>query len=389
MSGSKKPGRVASQRRNILLQFDPELDKLPSGKKLSDGISCAAAVGQHLWVAHDETATIERLTIERVGSNSFRFAEHRRFDLGDFITLPSRVKDSPAFEADLEGMAFCDDYLWMVGSHSAHRDGAEGRSTAESIAALAKVRRASNRFVLARIPTRASGAEVELAATATGEDRRTFRAATLSAGRKNDALTTMLENDPHLAPFLAIPSKDNGFDIEGLAAGPSGHLFLGLRAPVLDGWACILELKVDPSLDRRGNLRLRNLQRHPDDVCGARYRKHFLDLSGMGVRDLCRVGKDLLVLTGPPMRGGGRAQLRVWRNAFASKHESLLDDDDLPILLDLPYPEQDDHPEAVALVGTDHRHLWLLVINDSAGKRLRPHAGALRATLHQVAKPSP
>lgn len=40
--------------------------------------------------------------------------------------------------------------------------------------------------------------------------------------------------DPHFAPYLAIPGKGNGFDIEGLAVDGQ-RLFLGLRGPVLLG----------------------------------------------------------------------------------------------------------------------------------------------------------
>ena len=90
-----------------------------------------------------------------------------------------------------------------------------------------------------------------------------LRAARLAGGRKNDALTRALRDDPHLGPFLSIPSKDNGFDIEGLAAAPNGRLFLGLRGPVLDGWACILEIHVAARVNRNNELALRKLARSP------------------------------------------------------------------------------------------------------------------------------
>ena len=76
-------------------------------------------------------------------------------------------------------------------------------------------------------------------ASARTKDGRVLRAARLAGGRKNDALTRALRDDPHLGPFLSIPSKDNGFDIEGLAAAPGGRLFLGCGDPCsTDGRAC-------------------------------------------------------------------------------------------------------------------------------------------------------
>ena len=226
-------------------------------------MSCAVAIGRSLWLAHDETLAVERLTLERTGQSAYRFAGHRRFDLRELLAWParSRGRGEAVPEADLEGIAYADGYLWIVGSHSALRAGAKGSSTREAIEALAKVRRAGNRFVLARIPMapNGDGADLKLVKQTTHADGRVLRAAMLAGGRKSNALTALLEDDPHLAPFLSIPSKDNGFDIEGIAVAPGGRVFLGLRGPVIDGWACVLELSVDSVPDRRGHLQLRSL----------------------------------------------------------------------------------------------------------------------------------
>ena len=72
---------VARSPRDIVLQFDRSADVLPSGKRLSDGMSAAVAVADTLWLTHDETVAIERLSAERTNAASFRYAGHRRFDL--------------------------------------------------------------------------------------------------------------------------------------------------------------------------------------------------------------------------------------------------------------------------------------------------------------------
>ena len=45
---------------------------------------------------------------------------------------------------------------------------------------------------------------------------------------KTNLLTRALPHDPHFGPYMAIPGKDNGFDIEGLAVDGRRLLF-GLR----------------------------------------------------------------------------------------------------------------------------------------------------------------
>lgn len=374
--------------RHIVLQFDPALDLLPSGKRLSQGMSAAVAVANTLWLTHDETVSIERLVAHRARAGSLRYDNHRRFDLGQFITLPASANGAEPGsipEADMEGVSCCGDYLWVAGSHSALRGGAEGSTAAKSIAALANVRRAGNRFP--RIPLAASTSSDEpiLVRKPTTEDGRILQAARLSGGRKNNALTRALRDDPHLGPFLPIPSKDNGFDIEGLAAAPGGRLFLGLRGPVIDGWACVLEIRVAEHPHRSGELVLRKSTRQAKSpASGAMYRKHFLDLSGSGIRDLSIAGRDLLILTGPPMRGKGTARIRLWKNALLNRGEQMLDKKDLPTLLELPYGEKRDHPEGLAAIGRRGRRAVVLVIYDSAGKGRRVAPAGTRASVYAV-----
>ena len=114
------------------------------------------------------------------------------------------------------------------------------------------------------------------------------------------------------------------------------------------------------------------------------YRKHFLDLSGSGIRDLCIAGRDLLVLTGPPMRGKGTAQIRLWKNALRNRGEQMLGKDELPMLLELPYGEKHDHPEGLTVIGRRGRRAVVLVIFDSAGKGRRVAPAGTRASVYTV-----
>ena len=59
---------VALSARNIVLQFDPALDILPTGKRLSEGMSAAVAIADTLWLTHDETVSVERLNAKRTNA---------------------------------------------------------------------------------------------------------------------------------------------------------------------------------------------------------------------------------------------------------------------------------------------------------------------------------
>ena len=63
--------------RVVILQFNPERDDLTRGKSLSDGLSVAVQVGNTLWVANDETVSLERLSLVRSGRRrGVRYGRH-------------------------------------------------------------------------------------------------------------------------------------------------------------------------------------------------------------------------------------------------------------------------------------------------------------------------
>ena len=90
-----------------------------------------------------------------------------------------------------------------------------------------------------------------------------------------DALTKVLADNPRIAPFLAIPSKENGLDIEGIAARGE-RVLVGMRSPVLRGIALVLDLRLS-GLDSDG-----------PTLTLARHRFRYLQLAGLAVRDLAR-----------------------------------------------------------------------------------------------------
>lgn len=350
---------VALPRRTVLLRFEPALSTLPGGKRLRDGLSAVNPAGRHLFLGCDEGARLERLTLQEDGS----YAGHVAFEIADSLALPGADNE----EVDVEGIDCADGFLWVVGSHGLKRGKPDrDEPVSEQLTTLATVSTDGNRFLLARIPLVDAEDGPRLARQGEGATP----SAALHADTTGSHLTRRrgLRDDPHLGPFLAIPGKDNGFDIEGLAAVTRERLFLGLRGPVLRGFAVVLEVWVRPRKTAPAELRLKGL------------RKHFLDLGGLGVRDLCRDGDDLLILAGPTMDLDGPVRVYRWRGAAgdgsgdpdAGHTITHSGDAALTMLLDLPYGRGDDHAEGMALLLPEQEggpHSLLVVYDACAGAR--------------------
>jgi hypothetical protein len=348
--------------RRIELRFAQESREAETHTNLS----AVRQDGRCLWVAGDETATIERLTATTDASGQVTgYDGQRTVRLADLVPLPA----GPEEEADIEGLARSNGWLWAVGSHSLKRKKIKpGQTGSKARKRLSTVVREDNRFILARLPL--APGEDGLSEAVREDGGRT--AAVL--GAHGDSLTDMLADDPHLAPFLSIPSKDNGIDIEGIAAHGE-RLFIGFRGPVLRGWAALMEVHLETHPDDPA--RLRPL---PVGKDGEPYRMHFLDLGGLGVRDLCPHGDDLLVLTGPSMDLDGPVRVVRWPGAAGIDAPGVVHAEDLPVLGELPYGEGDDHAEGIVVLDeTDSSgHAKLLVVYDSpADERLTEDGGVL------------
>ncbi len=327
-----------------------------AGKPIGADLSVAELAGRALFVASDEGARIERL----VTGDGALYGGHTSFALADAFDLP----DGADGEADIEGMSVDGGWLWVVGSHSLARRKPEpgSQSDEEALETLTAVRRDANRFLFGRIPLVEAGDAPALAPT---DGKR--RAGCLKMGRKQNALVRHLRKDQHIGRFLEVPAKENGFDVEGLAAR-GNRVFLGLRGPVLRGWACILDLEIE----ERGKGRLRLMKVGMD---GARYRKHFLDLGGLGVRELAFDGDDLLILAGPTMDLDGPVAVHRWRNAVSIGEECLVPRRELSLELRIPHGEGCDHAEGITKLDRPGASPLLMVVYDSPCRERTPDGG--------------
>jgi hypothetical protein len=132
--------------RTVRLEFHPVLDDARGRKAPSDGLSTVATVGPTLWVADDESASVERLTLR--GDTA---SEHVQFAVGDFVAVPSPGKGGRALEIDIEGMACADGDLWLAGSHSARRCSVDPTEP-KAAKRLARTEPQDNRFLVTGIP---------------------------------------------------------------------------------------------------------------------------------------------------------------------------------------------------------------------------------------------
>jgi hypothetical protein len=340
--------RTGSLLGSVALHFDPARGFIPQ-----DLSAAARASDGSLWVAADERAAIEVLTADSKLAHSF--SQHRCHPLSKALGI---AEDA---EIDIEGFAMEPDSsaLWLIGSHSAKRKKPKGKGHRADLERLARVETEPSRFVLARTA-------IERGAPRLERGRGLWQFDHEGTG----ALFELLAGDEHLAPFLPsmragapppIPGKDNGFDIEGLGFF-DGRLLIGLRGPVLRGWAFVLDLELMPHAD--GSLAVS----HNGERA---YRKHALDLDGLGVRELIVEDDGVLVLAGPTMALDGAHRLFRWSGGPRVKGDSIVAQENgvLEPLFDLPWGPGVDRAEGVARFDWFEENDSILVVYDSPGPR--------------------
>ena len=328
---------------HVTLNFDPNHLIVGDDTDIRQGLSAVALHGGTGWLACDEGCRLERLTHT---PTSATLSDHRVIALDTLLSLPAASTE----EADIEGMDVDDGWLWLVSSHSVKRKKPKNDDSAQAVAdKLARTSRDGNRHLLGRIPLNGNSPQREH----NGRRAATVRA-TADSSELLDAIRSADSNgDRHLAPFVNTAGKDNGLDIEGLAVRDM-RAYVGLRGPVLREWCCVLELRLEAAHDV---LRLSALD-------GAvPYRKHFLKLNGLGVRDLVMRGDDLLVLAGPAMAHDGPHEIWRWKNGARSGATPAAGD--VTRLLTLPQREAVDRAEGLAIFDESGGRTTVLVVYDT------------------------
>jgi hypothetical protein len=357
----------------VLLHFDNDYDDL------LENLSAATLTPDgYLWLGSDELTEIDSKqlnTIERLSQlEPCVFGEHQSFVIQDFLDLPNTNE-----EVDIESLSYFRPYLWVTGSHSTKRKKPKGKDFEKDLQRLMRIETESNRYLIARIPM-IQGVLYRTCSDPDNPDRK-LTAACLKTEDQENLLTKALKGDSHLGPFvsIALPSKENGFDIEGLAVHEN-RVFLGLRGPVLRGYAVLLELaleKTEPGV----------LSLVPAGETDQLYKKHFLELDGLGIRELCFQDDDLLILAGPTMDLAGSLRCFRLKNALDRPSDSVSTQDSgaLKRLFELPYnPSGDDKAEGMALMTCLGQAESLLLVYDSPSKNRRIQKNTILADVFQL-----
>lgn len=301
---------MKAKKKNVAkkatIKFDKKHDNL---EDMRSEISSSLITKNNLWLSYDEDAGIERLTMKKLQKN-YKFHKHKHYEMADFFDLPADD------EMDMEALAYEPPYLWFCGSMSLKRDTPdEDDKIGKQLKALQTINQDKNRFNLGCIPCIQKDGVFELYKEHEFLGH-TIKARLLRGGTHSSELHNALLADPHLKAFMTIPCKDNGFDIEGLAV-KDHRIFIGLRGPVLSGYALIIEIKVDTLNDE-----LIMQQREGEHYL---YRKHFIDLKGMGIRELnITENNDLYILAGPTMDLDGTISIYKIEGGIEDVHASVI-----------------------------------------------------------------
>jgi hypothetical protein len=106
---------------------------------------------------------------------------------------------------------------------------------------------------------------------------------------------------------------------------------------------------------------------------GGRYRKHFLELDGLGIRELCVHGRDLLVLAGPTLPVEAPIRLFRLRDFARLGGDSVIRQEKgvLEPLFEVPHAGPLDHAEGVAVFSWFDEADSVLVVYDTPAPERR------------------
>ena len=209
-------------------------------------LSGGAVVGEFLVIASNETHALQ--VLKRTGDGDYTV-------IGDVPLAPKGT------DLDIEAVAAEGNTVYATGSHG------RLRKTGAVIALPTRDR-------VYRFPLDAEG----------------------KAGKIDTAsLRKALDSDAVLKAFVPMASKENGIDIEGLAA-KDGKLYFGFRGPVLREDRCPILIGEFDKLETETEVR-------------------HVRLGGRGIRDLAAIRTGFLILAGPVGGVGLDFRLYHWDGA--------------------------------------------------------------------------
>jgi hypothetical protein len=310
--------KLAEFRPNATIWLD--YGRAARQSKVLTSLSSLVPAGRFLWTASDEGRTIECLESSKKG---FRLRRQVRLD-DVFPDLPGDEGD----EADLEAIDIANGTLWICGSHCRVRKQSKVKNALDS-----------------KLGDRVSRHLLGCATLAEDGDALVGHGTAFSFEGAG-SLREILRRNAYVAPFIDLPSKENGLDIEGMCIG-KGKLFLGLRGPLVDNTAIILEIAI----------------RRRTSLLASAMTTHLVSLGGLGVRDLTFVDDALLVLAGPVSSANQPFRLYRWkprRTDLIQKAKALCE-----------WPRNDETPEGICRLDRDGKAGFAILYDSPARARIK------------------
>ena len=253
---------------------------------------------------------------------------------GGLIPLIDDKFDDKPVELDGEGVAFADNYFYVIGSHGRPRHDKNALDQVKESARVAAGLAASSKLV-----------------------RLKFDSATSAIAPEPDvppssALAKLIAAEPLFAPSAGKELEDGGVTVEGVAVSGQ-RLFAGFRGPVIENKSAVI---MSAALG------------HFFEGEAADAKLHLLPLGdGRGVRDLATVDKGILILAGPMQDTRGTYSV-YWWDAVSNNAQVLMDFPDF-----VSEKGKQWKPEALMPLDRDAGSLRVLVMLDSA-KQGKPRA---------------
>ncbi|MGE0424010.1 MAG: DUF3616 domain-containing protein [Reyranellaceae bacterium] len=352
------------------------LEKNGKTQEVIRNLSGAAIIGKHIYLANDEGR--ELLQLERTQPRLYDKVRAIKlaalFDIADETTKRK--------EFDLEALALdrIDEgrsRLWLIGSHAMGHTIPDGSKLKLKRLGLKRER---NRLLFGCINVGEGGLDPSsgrhlrirpVGQTHTTDFLDALRAAPPPASGLLQEVSALADlrfdkdavgNIGWFTPYTLASTKENGLDIEGLAIrrrdGDDTQVIalVGLRGPVIDGLAVLIEVKI------------RDHHARGLKVVGAP-RFHLLDLDGFGVRDLEWRGKDLLILAGPTMTRQKESALFRWNDAWKDIKQggkSVVEVHGIQEIGSLPMPEEHSGPEVITRIAEEEPEY--MVLRDGVGR---------------------
>ncbi|MBI1247818.1 DUF3616 domain-containing protein [bacterium] len=279
----------------------------------SKNVSAVAVMGdgEFLVIGSDEGKKIQ--VLRRTGEDEYKvdrsieLAEHKH-----------------GKEIDIEGVAFSEQRLYVIGSHSRTRSKIE--PTDETQEGNHKLLEENKRR-----PLRENLFELKLNDQAEVTEI------------SDKSLRDRIKNDEVLSPFLKLPSKENGIDIEAIAA-VGDELYVGFRGPVLrEGYVPVLVFDFDK----------------PEKA-----ETRYVNLGGRGIRDMVYVDDGFLIVGGPMGNQPISYQVYWWNGEDCIQGSDVPNAEFPKPLGEIPLPDKDAKAEGLTLLDETGTHYEVLIVFD-------------------------